>query len=119
MESFEKISSLTPEIAVKQEIQLLERLRQAGGKAKALIAVFTLLTVAACEKSETPAPAARTFEQGAPQAIEDTTVAQPKTKIETRIFKGYGIERTEKVEVDENGNVLRVISSQSPYGSSR
>jgi len=38
--------------------------------------------------------------------------------IETRTFHGYGIDINEKVEVDKNGNIVRILKSNMPYGRS-
>ena len=37
-----------------------------------------------------------------------------KKRIEIRTFKGYGIETKQKVEVDEDGNVIRVLETETP-----
>jgi len=102
----ERSEALNFERVLQEEKGVLGKFEGAGKKARALAAAFVLIT-AACEKG----PADSSNPEGVSPA--------GKTHIEMRSFQGYGIETRQKVEVDERGNVVRVLEIETPYGKGR
>jgi hypothetical protein len=107
MKSFE--AQITPEIfnyeqARKKEENFLGKFIK-NPKTRTMAAAFLLVT-AACGN----------IESGDKKYKQSTDNTGPGTRIETREFKGYGIHTKQRVEVDKNGNVVRVLPpSEFPY----
>ncbi len=115
--SAEAEAELTPEKARETEEGRLASFLKETGKSKLFAAAFLAMTAIGCgEKPSETSP--RGFERGYNFSQQESIEKQagPKTHIEKKKFSGYGIETEQEVEVDEDGNIVRIISTKSPYG---
>ncbi len=112
----EQEKELTSEYAKELEADRLSRFAKLGGKAKAMAGAFMLMTAIGCTEKAAPS-ASQGFEGGYGRPAQESVGI--KTHRETRVFRGYGIETKQEVEVDDQGNVVRTLNMETPYGGNR
>jgi len=110
----ERTQELTPEAAIREEKEVLDKRSAISGKAKALIGAFMLMTAISCKpEGKFEVKGGESPESGRPAAVRVEEEARPDRArvVRTQEFSGYGIKT--KTGFNKYGEI---VWRETPHG---